>query len=348
MSKKKIIVAPLNWGLGHASRCVPIIELLLAQNFSPILASDGRALLFLQQEFPELVESIQLPSYHIKYGKFVKLSLFFQTPQIIKAVRNEKKIIDKYITDNTDVVGLISDNRFGVISKKVTSVYLTHQVNVLSGITTFFTSKIHQRIIQKFDECWVPDEQNSPFSGKLSATKNKKINLKYIGLLSRFKKEALTETIDYLILLSGPEPNRTQLEKRLVKEFIHKKNVVFVLGKVTHQQKKWTENGITFYNYLLKDDLQNIINSSKIIICRSGYSSILDIAVLEKKAFFIPTQNQSEQEYLAKYLEEKRIAPFCKEADFTFSKLEKITTYRGFQSKESDININLVGLFNRK
>lgn len=347
MSKKKIIVAPLNWGLGHASRCVPIIELLLAQNFSPILASDGKALLFLQQEFPEL-ESIQLPSYHIKYGKFVKLNLLFQLPRIIKAVKEEKAIIDNYIANNNDVVGFISDNRFGVNSKKATSVYITHQVNVLSGLFTFLTSKIHQKIINKFDECWIPDNKNGFLSGKLSSIKDKKINLKYIGVLSRFKKEKLPETIDYLILLSGPEPNRTQLEKRLIREFQHKKNVVFVLGKVGHQQKKWIENGITFYNYLLRDDLQNIINSSKTVVCRSGYSTILDLAVLGKKAFFIPTQYQPEQEYLARYLEEKRIAPFCKEADFTFNKLETITTYKGFQSKESDININLVGLFNRK
>lgn len=347
MSRKKIIVAPLNWGLGHASRCVPVIELLLAQNFIPVIASDGKALLFLQQEFPEL-ESLQLPSYHIKYGKFVKLNLLFKTPKIIRAVRIEKKIIDKYITDNKDVFGLISDNRFGVNSKKVTSIYITHQVNVLLGLFTYFTSKIHQKIIQKFDECWIPDKENSFLSGKLSSIKNRKINLKYIGVLSRFKKETLPKTIDYLVLLSGPEPNRAHLEKKLIEGFQYKKNVVFVLGKVTHSQKKWTAKGITFYNYLLKDDLQKILNSSKLVICRSGYSTILDLAALGKKAFFIPTQYQSEQEYLATYLTKKEIAPFCKEADFTFIKLERIKNYKGFKIKDREVNINLIGLFNRK
>jgi uncharacterized protein (TIGR00661 family) len=347
LSKQKIIVAPLNWGLGHASRCVSIIELLLAQNFIPVIASDGKALLFLQQEFPEL-ESIKLPSYYIKYGKFVKLNLLFQLPKIVKAIQKEKRIISRYIIDNKDVVGIISDNRFGVHNKKVFSVYITHQVKVLSGITTFFTSKIHQKFIKKFDECWVPDLSNSFFSGKLSSEQHKKIHFKYIGVLSRFKKETLPQTIDYLMLLSGPEPNRTQLEEKLVKEFSGIENVVFVLGKVENQQKQWTEKGITFYNYLLKADLQKIINSSKLVICRSGYSTIMDLAVLGKKAFFIPTQHQSEQEYLAKYLENKKIAPYCKEKHFTYKKLIKITSYKGLQAKETNLSIDLNGLFHRK
>ena len=347
MPKKKIIVAPLNWGLGHASRCVPIIEILLTQNFTPVIASDGKALLFLQQEFPKL-EQIVLPSYHIKYGRFIKLSLLFRVPQIIKAIRKEKKIITNYINNNNDVVGIISDNRFGIINTKVTSIYITHQVNVLSGITTFFTSKIHQKIIQKFDECWVPDETNSWLSGKLSSTQKETINLTYIGTLSRFKKQEQPKTIDYLILLSGPEPNRTQLEQKLFKEFKDKRNVIFVLGKVTNQPKMWKKNEITFYNYLLKDELQDIINSSKIVICRSGYSTILDLSVLEKKAFFIPTEHQSEQEYLAKYLAEKKIAPYCKEKDFRFQKIKEVEKYNGFESKETEINFNLNGLFNRK
>jgi len=347
LSKQKIIVAVLNWGLGHASRSVPIINNLLAQNFTPILASDGKALLFLQQEFPEL-ESIQLPSYGIKYGKFLKLSLLFQVPTIYKAVKSEYSVINDYIDNQKDVVAIISDNRFGCNSQKVTSVYMTHQINVLSGATTLLTSRIHRKIIQKFDECWVPDTRDNYLSGKLSSLKNKENKVKYIGFLSRFKKEALKKTIDYLILLSGPEPYKTQLEKKLTKEFSGKENVAFVLGTIENKQKKWLLEGITFYNYLLQKELQIILNSSRIVICRSGYSTILDLAVLQKKAFFIPTNNQSEQEYLAKYLKVKRIAPFCKEADFRFKKIEEVKNYRGFGLNELNFRIDLHGLFQRK
>jgi UDP-N-acetylglucosamine:LPS N-acetylglucosamine transferase len=115
-----------------------------------------------------------------------------------------------------------------------------------------------------------------------------------------------------------------------------------------NQPKYWKKNEVTFYNYLLKEELQNIINSSKIVICRSGYSTILDLSILKKKAFFIPTKHQSEQEYLAKYLEEKGVAPFCKESDFSFEKIKEVKNYSGFSSKEIDVHINLNGLFNCK
>ena len=132
---KKIIVAPLNWGLGHASRCVPIINALLENSFIPIIASDGNSLVFLQKEFPRF-EYIELPSYNISYGKNLKLKLLLQAHKILKTVRKEQKIIELYVAQNKDVIGIISDNRFGVRSDKIPSVYITHQLNVLSGFTT--------------------------------------------------------------------------------------------------------------------------------------------------------------------------------------------------------------------
>ena len=344
---RKIIVAPLNWGLGHASRCVPIINALLENSYSPIIASDGNALEYLKKEFPSL-KYIELPTYNISYHRNIKLGLFFQFPKILKAARKEKKVINNFIKQNNDVVGIISDNRFGAISKLVPSVYISHQLNVLSGNTTFLTSFFHQKIIKKFDECWVPDIVGSEFSGKLSIS-NKKITTKFIGVLSRFKKEVLEEKIDVLVILSGPEPNRTLLENKLLKEFKNdSKNIVFVQGKVEKKQKNWISNNIIFYNYLLSEELQRVINSSKIVVCRSGYSSIMDLAVLHKKAFFIPTKNQQEQEYLAKYLNEKKIVPFSEINQFSKDKIETIINYKGLQAVETKLNSDLFSLFNRK
>ena len=170
---KKVIVAPLNWGLGHASRCIPMIQALLQNNFTPIIASDGKAFEFLQKEFPQLI-FLELPSYGISYAKNLKWRLFLQLPKIFSVVKKEKKVIARFLEKNKDVVGIISDNRFGVRNSKISSVYITHQLNVLSGITTFFTSKIHQSIIKKFDECWIPDTADSEFSGKLSSLKKVK------------------------------------------------------------------------------------------------------------------------------------------------------------------------------
>lgn len=346
-AQRKIIIAPLNWGLGHATRCVPVINAIISEKFIPIIASDGNALAFLQKEFPN-IETIELPSYHIKYGKNLKLNLLFQAPKIWKAVQKERVIIYDFINENKDVVGVISDNRFGVRSTKVPSVYVTHQLNVLSGFTTFLTSKIHQKIIKKFDECWVPDTKDQLFSGKLSLTNTIK-KIKYIGILSRFRKEKIQTSIPILIILSGPEPNRFFLEKKLKNTFSNSnKNIVLIQGKVDDKQKISREKNITIYNFMLSDELQNAINSSEIIICRSGYSSIMDLAVLNKKVFFIPTKNQSEQEYLAAYLKQKNMAPFCFEEHFTVEKISELSGYSGLKSKETMLNPTLFSLFERK
>ena len=343
-TQKKVIVAPLNWGLGHASRCVPIINALISNNFTPIIASDGQSLLFLQKEFPAL-ESIVLPSYQISYGKNLKLKLTLQLPKLYQTFKKENSLVKDFINKNKDVVGIISDNRFGVFNNTIPSIYITHQVNVLSGFTTFLTSFIHQKIIKKFNQCWVPDTQNSQFSGQLSFT-NKKINIKYIGVLSRFKKQELKKEIAVLVVLSGPEPNKTFLEKKLKSTFKNDdKKIVFVLGNIEQNQKKWQKNNITFYNYVLSNQLEKLINTSEIIICRSGYSSIMDLAVLHKKAFFIPTKHQTEQEYLASFLETKKIAPFSTIESFSKEKLTKIKDYKGLQTNKTELDANLFSLF---
>ncbi|WP_166383395.1 UDP-N-acetylglucosamine--N-acetylmuramyl-(pentapeptide) pyrophosphoryl-undecaprenol N-acetylglucosamine transferase [Polaribacter sp. 11A2H] len=346
-SQNKIIIAPLNWGLGHATRCVPIINALLENNFTPIIASDGNALSFLRKEFSNL-EYIEIPAYNISYHRNLKLGLLLQIPQILKAVREESKIINDFILKNTDVVGVISDNRFGVRSSLVPSVYITHQVNVLSGSTTFFTSYFHQQIIKKFDECWIPDNENSQFSGKLSSTK-KNLNTKFIGVLTRFKKQELTQNTDVLIILSGIEPNRSFLEKKLISVFKNDtRNIFFVLGKIESAKKSWKIGNTTFYNYVLSHELQDLINASKIIICRSGYSSIMDLAVLGKKVFFIPTEQQDEQEYLASFLEEKKYAPFSKMKDFVKEDVFKVEDYKGLKTVETILDSDLFSLFERK
>ncbi|MCL7761843.1 glycosyltransferase [Polaribacter sp. Z014] len=345
--QKKIIIAPLNWGLGHATRCVPIVNALLENNYIPIIASDGNALTFLKKEFPNL-EYLVIPAYNISYHRNLKLGLLLQIPKVLKAVREERKIINDFILKNKDVAGLISDNRFGVRSSLVPSVYITHQVNVLSGSTTFITSYFHQKIIKKFDECWVPDNKDSEFSGKLSSTK-KNLNIKFIGVLSRFKKEELTQNIDVLVILSGLEPNRSFLENKLISAFKNdSRSIVFVLGKVVATQKSWISENNTFYNYLLSNDLQKLINSSKIVICRSGYSSIMDLAVLGKKVFFIPTEHQQEQEYLASFLEQKKYAPFSEMKDFVKEDISKTEIYKGLKTTETILDAGLFRLFERK
>ncbi|MBK5212583.1 MAG: glycosyltransferase [Flavobacteriaceae bacterium] len=334
--KKTVLVAPLHWGLGHAARCIPIIRALLEHNFNVLLASDGSALLLLQKEFPEL-ESLELPSYNITYpekGSHFKWKMLLKLPQIQRTISAEKKIVKQLVAEGK-IHGIISDNRFGVRNVSIPSVFMTHQLNVLTGSTSYFSSKIHQKIIKKFDSCWVPDSDDVVLnlSGKLGHLKQKTFPVEYIGILSRMKKKEVLITIDILILISGPEPQRTLFEDKMKETFKEtEKNILMVCGVVEKEQKWQDFENIKTVNYMASEELESTINKSEIVISRSGYTTIMDLSMLEKKAFFIPTPGQYEQEYLAKRLKNLKIVPSCTQEKFNLENLNKVAFYKGLKT----------------
>ncbi|WP_081210581.1 glycosyltransferase [Salegentibacter sediminis] len=336
MKKKRILVAVLNWGLGHATRCIPIIKALVTNGYEPILASDGAALALLKKEFPELLAE-ELPSYNIDYGdspNFLKWKLFLESPRIMKVIKAEKEYT-RLLVEKYNLNGIISDNRLGVRYKHLKCVFITHQLNVLSGNTTWLSSKLHQKYIRKFDECWVPDLPGSRnLSGVLGHLKKTPEEVKYMGLLSRFSKIDLPQKYKFMIILSGPEPQRSFLEKILLKEFKNiSEKTLFVRGVLDESNliSKEHNPNLILKNYLFGKDLEEALNSSETIVCRSGYTSILDLSKLEKKAFLIPTPGQFEQEYLAERLEKLGIAPSCSQDDFKISKLKSLKSFSGFR-----------------
>lgn len=349
-----ILVAPLNWGLGHATRCIPIIWELEKNGYFPILASDGIALQLLQKEFPHL-QSIELPSYEIEYakeGSNFKWKLIKNSPKMIQAIFDEKKFV-KELVKNYDLKGIISDNRLGVYSKKVPCVFITHQINLLSGKTTWISSKIHQYFIKKFDECWVPDFQESGnLSGKLGhlIINYLNLNIKYIGPLSRLEKQELDSKYKLMVILSGPEPQRTMLEEKLIAELQNYiGEVIFIKGKVEAIQKREVIRNITYYNFMTTQQIETALNESEMVLCRSGYSTIMDLAKLGKKAFFIPTPGQYEQEYLAKRFKRNGNIPYAKQDDFIIENLLEVKLFSGLPKLKREINWKqLLVLFERE
>lgn len=334
MRKKRILVAALNWGLGHATRSIPIIRALEQEGFRPFLASDNEALALLQKEFPHL-DSFELPSYNIQYSSkasFFKWKLFLETPSILQAIKAEKKLTAK-IVEKCDINGIISDSRLGVRYKYVKNIFVTHQLNVLSGNTTYVTSKLHQNYIRKFDQCWVPDSPGKKnLSGVLGHMKKSPEHLKYIGTLSRFEKKPVPAKYDYLVLLSGPEPQRTLLESILLQELRKSnKKILFIRGKVEEEKTTSTEKNLSIQNYMYGEELEAAVNASKMVIARSGYTTIMDLAKLEKKAFFIPTPGQTEQKYLAERLMKLGVAGFCTQDEFSLEKLESAGKFSGLR-----------------
>lgn len=339
--KKNILVAPLNWGLGHATRCIPIIRALIEENFNPILASDGMALEILKKEFPDL-QTLELPSYQIEYaknGKNFKWKLFKNSPKMITAILEEKKIVKRWVSEY-NLIGIVSDNRLGVRSKKIPSVFITHQLHVLSGNTSWITTKLHLNIIKKFTQCWVPDFKEEPnLTAKLGHFKNSNLNLKYIGPISRLEKLVLPIKYDLMVILSGPEPQRTMLEEKLIIEIQnYKEKVIFIKGMVENKQIKNEIDNVTYVNFMNSKELEKTFNESEIILCRSGYTTIMDLAKLGKRAFFIPTPGQYEQEYLAEKLEQNRLFPFSNQENFRMGHLLIMDSYKGIQIPEKNIN----------
>jgi uncharacterized protein (TIGR00661 family) len=338
---KTILIAPLNWGLGHATRCIPIIKALQDNNYIPIIASDGIALDLLRKEFP-YAQFLKLPSYQIEYaknGKNFKWKLLKNTPKMIRAIWTEKKKVAKWI-EKYSIDGIISDNRLGVFSNKIPSVYMTHQLNVLTGNTTWITSKLHQYIIRKYDACWVPDLAETPnFTGKLGHVDATNLKLKHIGPLSRMQKKETPIIYDLMILLSGPEPQRSLLEEKLKTEILkYSGKIVFVKGLIEKHQKKEQIDHVTYYNFMSTRQLEQTFNESDTVLCRSGYTSIMDLAKLRKKAFFIPTPGQFEQEYLAKKLKNEGLVPYAVQDDFKIENLAEIDFYKGLPKLDQPLD----------
>lgn len=350
--KRRILIAPLNWGLGHATRCIPIINALKAHQFEPIIASDGIALSLLKKEFPD-IECIELPSYQIRYpknGKLFKLKMLQSSPKMAQAIKAEKKATASIIEDY-QIDGIISDNRLGIHNKNVPCVFITHQLQVLSGNTTWLSTKLHQKIIKRFNECWVPDNLGDiNLSGKLSHTPLYDIPVKYIGPLSRFSKEELPFKYDVMVLLSGPEPQRSLFEKTLFSEFKnYKGKVIFVKGVIEDEQQISVENNMSTYNYMTSSQLELAINESAFVVSRSGYTTLMDLAKLSKHAFFVPTPGQYEQEYLAERLTKLGCTASCKQDDFSIDKLNDVSKFKGLSAMDYEVNFKkLFGLFESK
>lgn len=325
--KTRILVAPLDWGLGHATRCVTIIRELLARNCEVWIACDGMQKSLLQQEFPEL-PFLQLDGYGIEYAR-TRSGLFwkilFQLPAIRAAVKKENKWLDKIIREH-GFKAVLSDNRFGLYHDTVPCIFITHQLNIKSPLGKWseqLLRKWNYQYIDRFSSCWIPDVAgNRNLAGELSHPAVKpKVPLEYIGPLSRFSKRNETEVKDHLlIVLSGPEPQRTILENKIIREIAHYNGTATIVrGLPASLSVIPSTNMIRFYNHLSSAELNSEMEKAEWVVGRCGYSTVMDLVKLQKKSILIPTPGQTEQEYLAKHLMENNLAYTIDQKNFSLS-----------------------------
>jgi len=310
ISGKTIFISPLDWGLGHATRCVPIILSLMEKN-KIFIGVTNLNTHFFSEQFPE-VEKVELPSYKISYSKYLPLwlKLVMQWPAIKSVIRKEKKMLAETITKyKIDLV--ISDSRYGLSNKDVHCIFITHQLNLKTPFFFDIANRVNRKYIHRFNEVWVPDYENENLrlSGQLSDSGLINIPVKYIGpksaLQNQFTDQTLLKKYDILILISGVEPQRTLLEEKLMERFVDSgKKIVLVRGTRTEAPLK-NEN-VKIIDFASGAELKELIVNAGTVICRSGYSTLMDLHLLDKKKLIlIPTPGQREQEYLASYWSKK-------------------------------------------
>lgn len=333
ISSKKILVATLNWGLGHSARSTPLIQRLLDTGHRIVLASDGRAGLLLQQEFPGL-DYEELPAYNIRYSSSnMVLNIAWQWPKIISASFREhariKTLVKKHQLDL-----IISDSRFGCFHPGIKSIFITHQLWIKTPyrLLSFAINKLNHWLIKQFSEYWIPDWPNEQsIAGKLSEPLSN-TSYRYLGPLSRMQYKDHSAKHPLVALLSGPEPQRTRFEKLILKQ-AHSLKIAMLLiqGKPESIQEARQEGKITIIPSLSGKALNETLLSGELILCRAGYSSIMDLIALRKPAILIPTPGQTEQEYLAERLMKKDWYFTQNQKNFELARaLEVATTYRGF------------------
>jgi UDP-N-acetylglucosamine transferase subunit ALG13 len=334
--KPRILVAPLDWGLGHATRCIPVIRELLAQGADTWLAGEGAQEELLKTEFPGL-PFLFLPGYRVRYAK-TRRGLFWkmllQGPRLRRAIHAEHAWLKKMVAEHRfDAV--ISDNRYGLYHPAITSIFITHQLAIRSPLgkwTENVLQKKNYHYINKFTACWVPDwDGDDNLAGALShPLKKPAVPLLYTGPLSRFEKQEVEEKKDHVVvILSGPEPQRTLLEEKIIRDIsTYQGSATIVRGLPGNESLIPSTNMIKVCNHLPAAALNTVMQEAEYIISRSGYSSVMDMLSLQKKSIVIPTPGQTEQEYLGRSLMEKRSA-LCIEQE-KFSLIPALETAKSF------------------
>lgn len=338
---KYILVAVLDWGLGHATRCVPLIKSLLDRGCNVSLAGSGDSLLLLKQEFPHL-QAFEIVSYKVAYAETIPfmVKIFMQLPKFLAAIKNEHQQIERLCLEKK-MDAIISDNRYGCWSNSIPSVLITHQLNLLLPPAfkwlNGFVNSLNHKLIKKFDTCWVPDYPGNTLTRAL--TKPGNLRVSFIGMLSRMKPGEIAPTENTILaIVSGPEPQRQILEDILVVEMSGRGEACILVRGQPGVRTNLQRDGLTIYDHLPGERLSELIQQSSLVIARSGYSTIMDFARIGvKKVILIPTPGQTEQEYLARELDKQKIALCQAQADFDLTDaLSRLSDYNGFNEKEAE------------
>lgn len=307
---KRILVAPLDWGLGHATRCVPLVKALLKQGHEVMLGVTPLTDKILKTEFPQLAR-FDVPSASIEYSTILPVwtSILLDYRRLKGIVERETAVAEKIVKENKiDVI--ISDNRYGFYCKGIKNIFVTHQLWIKSPVMEKSANSINHTYMKNFDEVWVPDsaDEKNNLSGELAHGRKPEVNVRYIGILSRLEYRRADAEKPYLFtfLISGPEPKRTLFEEEVV-NYLNVYKGKFALVRGTDQPSRFIMRNLNCDVFDMPDKatLETILSNSKMVVSRSGYSTLMDLYRMKRPAFLYPTSGQTEQQYLASWMDGK-------------------------------------------
>ncbi|MDA3819553.1 MAG: glycosyltransferase [Candidatus Delongbacteria bacterium] len=313
-SQKTVLIAPLNWGLGHASRMIPVIRSLQNSGYKVTVAAGSPSDEMIRQELPD-IRIVSIRSYNIRYSRhnLLMLKLFSQVPGLLRDLLYERTWIKQYVKrENPELI--ISDNRFGLFHSRVKSCYITHQVNVIMPhyLKMFqpLIRYIHRRLIKNYDICFIPDfPGKGGLSGKLAhASGTFNFPHHFLGSLSGFLEltpKPSTMVPDVLAVISGPEPQRSLFIRKLRHVFSDDERQIWLIAGQPEISYDHTDKHVRVISHLKRAELKYLMQHTPVLITRSGYTTLMDLYEIKRKAILIPTPGQTEQEYLATYFSEK-------------------------------------------
>ncbi len=337
---KNILLAPLDWGAGHTTRCIPIVAHLLAGGNRVFFAGNDWQIALIRQVFGNQLTTLPLSGYNITYSSLnhvLQMGLLSQLPRLLQVITTEHNWL-LHTVHTHNIQGIISDNRYGLHHPTVPSVIITHQLRILTGVGSVADAavqQVHYRYLQRFREVWIPDTEQQPsLAGRLSHPESLPHKSRYIGWLSRFVGKGNTQEAStskhLLVLLSGPEPLRTHTSRRLWEQALSYKGgkVVFADGSDAATAPTSVPPHITYHRRLNDQELIAAVGNAHTIVCRSGYSTVMDLVAMGARAILLPTPAQTEQQYLGKYLRDNRLFYSVAEKDLDLNRAKE--KYRNF------------------
>ena len=337
-ASKQFLIAPLDWGLGHATRCIPVIRALQQHGHQVLAATRGDTQKLLSAEFPG-IECVPITGYNISYSShplLLMLKFPFMVARVYRCAALEHAEIEKIVSEkNIDCV--ISDQRFGCYSNNAYSVYISHQLCVkmpgISGMIEKAVSKRLRMAAERYNELWIPDREKEPnLTGDLAKKYPLPKNAHFIGILSRFSGHNAhpdeAHTRDLLVMLSGPEPQRTMFELKILNQLSSFDGTATVLRGTPQLTTKATMGkNIEILPHLPTSQTAKYLAGAKAVVCRGGYTTIMELVSLGKKAILVPTPGQTEQQYLCNRL--------ASQGMFIMQKQSKLNIHEGIKQLQS-------------